>query len=60
MTQVRALGPEDDLAGMFLQVLPLLPGPTLSRSRVPQDSQQDGEGSEAGHLGQNPGCRPRG
>lgn len=26
MTQVRALGPEDDLASMFLQVQPLLPG----------------------------------
>ncbi|KAF6280826.1 integrator complex subunit 1 [Rhinolophus ferrumequinum] len=27
VTQVRALGPEDDLAGMFLQVFPLSPGP---------------------------------
>lgn len=35
VTQVRALGPEDDLAAMFLQVLPPLPGLALSRSRVP-------------------------
>ncbi|XP_014390760.1 PREDICTED: integrator complex subunit 1, partial [Myotis brandtii] len=27
MTQVRVLGPEDDLASMFLQVFPLSPGP---------------------------------
>ncbi|XP_054429276.1 integrator complex subunit 1 [Pteronotus mesoamericanus] len=26
-TQVRVLGPEDDLAGLFLQVFPLSPGP---------------------------------
>lgn len=35
VTQVRALGPEDDLASMFLQVLPPLPGPALSRNWVP-------------------------
>uniref|UniRef100_A0A481C763 Integrator complex subunit 1 n=2 Tax=Sus scrofa TaxID=9823 RepID=A0A481C763_PIG len=27
VTQVRALGPEDDLAGMLLQIFPLSPGP---------------------------------
>lgn len=31
-TQVRALGPEDDLAGMLLQVFPLSPGPRWQSS----------------------------
>ncbi|XP_019493101.1 PREDICTED: integrator complex subunit 1 [Hipposideros armiger] len=32
VTQVRALGPDDDLAGMFLQMFPLSPGPRWQSS----------------------------
>nr|XP_051686536.1 integrator complex subunit 1 isoform X2 [Oryctolagus cuniculus] len=32
-TQVRVLGPEDDLAGMFLQIFPLNPDPRWQSSR---------------------------
>lgn len=36
MTQVRVLAPEDDLAGMLLQVPPLLPGTVSPEVGCPQ------------------------
>ncbi|XP_053512969.1 integrator complex subunit 1 isoform X2 [Artibeus jamaicensis] len=53
-TQVRVLGPEDDLAGVFLQVFPLSPGPRwqISSARPAALALQQALGQELARIRQ--------
>lgn len=54
VTQVRVLAPEDDLAGMLLQIFPLSPGPRwqISSARPAALALQQALGQELAHIRQ--------